>query len=185
MQFEQRLVQQLHDLPGIDAAGATSDLPIQSGPSGTAFDLDGRPLEPGQLPPIIYYSIVTPGYFAAMRTPITSGRDFVWTDTREGVNQVLVNQTMAKQYWPNENPIGKRVKRAGGGDKVKDVRPWFTVMGVVADVRQSGPREPINPMIYFAPNAPGIDEFRSLTYVIRGPQAATQAEAIRHTVRGP
>jgi len=183
MQFEQRLVQQLHDLPGIDAAGATSDLPIQSGPSGTAFDLDGRPLEPGQLPPIIYYSIVTPGYFVAMRTPITSGRDFVWTDTRDGVNQVLVNQTMAKQYWPNENPIGKRVKRAGGGDKVKDVRPWFTVMGVVADVRQSGPREPIHPMIYFAPNAPGIDEFRSLTYVIRGPQAATQAEAIRHTVR--
>ena len=57
------------------------------------------------------------------------------------------------------------------------------VIPALADVRQSGPREPINPMIYFAPNAPGIDEFRSLTYVIRGPQAATQAEAIRHTVR--
>jgi putative ABC transport system permease protein len=178
--FAQRLVEQLANLPGVDAAGATSVLPIASGPSGTAFEFDGRPVEPGKLPPIIYHANVTPGYFAAMRTPITSGRDFAWTDLREGVNQVLVNQTMAKQHWPNQDPIGKRIRRAG---EEKDKKPWFTVIGVVADVRQAGPREPVQAMIYFAPSAPGDDEFRSLSYVIRGPQAATQAEAIRRAVR--
>ena len=181
-QFAQRLVQQLDDLPGVDAAGATSDLPIYSGPSGTAFDIDGKPVDPGKLPPIIYHTIVTPGYFAAMRTPITSGRDFAWSDVREGVNLILVNQTLAKQYFRNEDPLGKRI-RSAGGDKEK--RPWFTIIGVVHDVRQGGPREPINAMIYFAPSAPGSnDNFRSFTYVIRGPQAATQAEAIRRAVRG-
>jgi putative ABC transport system permease protein len=180
-QFAQRLVQKLDDLPAVDAAGATSDLPIYSAPSGTAFDIDGKPVEPGKLPPIIYHAIVTPGYFAAMRTPITSGRDFAWSDLREGVNQILVNQTLAKRYWPNEDPLGKRIRRAGGDEK--EVRPWFTVIGVVRDVRQGGPREPLNAMIYFAPSAPGVDEFRSLTYIIRGPQAATQAEAIRRAVR--
>jgi putative ABC transport system permease protein len=178
--FAQRLVDQLAALPSVEAAGATSNLPINSNPSGTSFEIDGQPLEPGGLPPIIYYQTITPGFLSALRTPVVRGRDFAWTDVRDGVNAILVNQMMADRYWKGQDPIGKRLRRSGSDPNT--VRPWFTVVGVVRNVRHAGPREPEETMIYFTPNATG-DEVRALSYVIRGASAATQAEGIRRAVR--
>ncbi|HYN06422.1 MAG TPA: ABC transporter permease [Vicinamibacterales bacterium] len=178
--FAQRLVEQLAALPSVEAAGATSDLPIAEGPSGTAFEIDGRPMEPGKLPPIVSYQIITPGFFAAMRTPIARGRDFAWSDLRAGVNSIVVNQQMVDEFWKGQDPIGKRIRRSGSD--ANEVRPWFTVVGVVTNVRQAGPREPVEEMIYFTPNAPGDDQ-RALSYVIRGPNAGVQADGIRSAVR--
>ena len=178
--FTQRLVEQLAALPSVEAAGATSELPIESGASGTAFEIDGRPTEPGKLPPIVSYQMVTPGYFDAMRTPIARGRDLAWRDLRDGVNSILVNQQMADEFWKGQDPIGKRIRRSG--TDASEARPWFTVVGVVTNIRQEGPREQVEEMIYFTPNAPGDNE-RAFSYVIRGPNAAVQADGIRRAVR--
>jgi putative ABC transport system permease protein len=178
--FAQRLVERLSALPAVEAAGATSDLPIESGGSGTAFEIDGRPSVPGTLPPIVSYQIVTPGYFAAMRTPITRGRDFVWSDFRDGVDSIVVNQQMVDEFWKGQDPIGKRIRRSSSDPK--EIRPWFTVVGVVGNIRQEGPREPVEEMIYLTPNTLFEDE-RALTYVIRGQHASVQADGIRRVVR--
>jgi putative ABC transport system permease protein len=178
--FAQQLVERLDALPGVDAAGATSALPLVSSAGGTAFEFDGRPVEPGAVPPIVSYQVITPGYFSAMRTPVARGRDFEWSDFREGVNAIVVNQLMADEFWKGQDPIGKRIRRAGSDPKI--VRPWFTVVGVVNNIRQAGPREDVEEMIYFTPNAPG-EETRALTYVIGGPNADLQLDGIRRAVR--
>jgi predicted permease len=178
--FAQELVARLDALPGLHAAGATSALPLVSSAGGTAFEFDGRPVEPGAVPPIVSYQVITPGYFAAMRTPVARGRDLEWSDFRDGVNAIVVNQLMADEFWKGQDPIGKRIRRAGSDPKI--VRPWFTVVGVVNNIRQAGPREDVEEMIYFTPNAPGEDT-RALTYVIRGPNADLQLDGIRRAVR--
>ena len=178
--FAQRLVERLSALPAVEAAGATSDLPIESSASGTSFEIDGRPIVPGTLPPIVSYQTVTPGYFATMRTPITRGRDVGWSDLRDGVNSIVVNQQMVDEFWEGQDPIGKRIRRSSSDPK--DVRPWFTVVGVVGNIRQEGPREPVEEMIYFTPNTL-FDDDRALTYVIRGLNAGVQADGIRRVVR--
>ncbi len=178
--FAQRLIERLAALPGVEAAGATSNLPIDSGPSGTSFEIDGVPLEPGKLPPIVSYQIITPGFLSAMRTRMTRGRDLAWSDVRDGVNPILVNDVMVDQYWKGQDPIGKRLRRSSSDPN--DVRPWFTVIGVVSNVRQEGPREAVDPMIYFTTMMPG-DDTRALSYVIRGPGATVQGDAIRRAVR--
>ncbi|HEY7475926.1 MAG TPA: ABC transporter permease [Vicinamibacterales bacterium] len=178
--FSQQLVERLTALPSVESAGATSDLPIDDGPSGTAFEFDGKALEPGKLPPIVSYSVVTPGYFRTMRIRIARGRDFAWSDVREGVNAIVVNELMAEQNWKGQDPIGKRIRRAGSNSN--EARPWFTVVGVVGNVRQGGPRDEIDPMIYFPPNTPDFDG-RNMSYLIRGAQAVSQGDGIRRVVR--
>jgi putative ABC transport system permease protein len=178
--FARNLVERLAVLPTVEAAGATSDLPIDSGPGGTAFEFDGRPVEPGAVPPIVNYQIITPGFLAAMRTPVVQGRDFNWSDLRDGVNSILVNQLMVDRFWKDQDPIGKRIRRAGVDPKI--VRPWFTVVGVVGNIRQEGPREDVEEMIYFTPNAPG-DDMQALSYVIRGPNPGALSDGLRRSVR--
>jgi predicted permease len=178
--FSQQLVERLTALPSVESAGATSDLPIDDGPSGTAFEFDGKALELGKLPPIVSYSVVTPGYFRTMRIRIARGRDFAWSDVREGVNAIVVNELMAEQNWKGQDPIGKRIRRAGSNSN--EARPWFTVVGVVGNVRQGGPRDAIDPMIYFPPNTPDFDG-RNMSYLIRGAQAVSQGDGIRRVVR--
>jgi predicted permease len=178
--FARNLVERLAALPTVQAAGATSDLPIVSSAGGTAFEIDGRPVQPGAVPPIVNFQIVTPGFFAAMRTPVTRGRDFNWSDLRDGVNSIVVNQSMADEFWKSQDPIGKRIRRAGSDPRI--VRPWFTVVGVAGNIRQAGPREDVEEMIYFTPNAPG-DDTLALSFVMRGPNPGALAQGLRRAVR--
>ena len=67
MRFTQQLVDRLGELPSVEAAGATTELPVAQGPSGTAFEFEGYPVAAGKLPPLVQYSTVTPGYFKALQ----------------------------------------------------------------------------------------------------------------------
>jgi predicted permease len=172
-----QIVEKLAQLPGATGAGATSRLPILLSSSGTAFDIEGRVLEPGRLPPILQYQEITPGYFGTMRARFEHGRDLDWHDA----SNVIVNHTVAEQLWPGQNPLGKRLRRTQG--TAPEQRPWFTVVGVVADIRQDGLREPAPGQVYF-PSTSGFDDPpRAMTYVVRGPALIVQGDAIRRTVR--
>ena len=177
--FGQRLVERLSQIPTVEAAGAVTELPMTS-PSGTAFDFRGRPTEPGRLPPIVQYQTMSLGYFEAMRIRVVRGRDFDASDLRDGVRTAIVNQALADLYWPGEDPIGKQLRQANGDPK--EQQPWTTVVGVVASIRQSGLREQIRPMVYFPLTTGSQNAPRALSYVIRGPQAYAQADAIRQAV---
>jgi len=171
-----QLVEQFAQIPGVSAAAATSNLPIDGDGSGTAFEIEGHPTAPGQLPPIVQYQAVTPGYFAAMRTPVKSGRDVEWRDS----TNFVINKAAADRLWPGEDPIGRRVRRAQGPGG--PTPPWLTVVGVVDNIRQVSLREPPGGEFYFPPEA-GFDVFPALSFVIRDPRSTVPAETIRVAVR--
>ena len=175
-----QLVDRLAELPSVEAAGATTDLPIAGSPEGTAFEFDGRRTEAGRLPPIVDYSTVTPGFFATLRVHILRGSDFDSGDLRDGARTIIVNKAAADQYWPGEEAVGKRVRAAGSSPA--DQRPWYSVRGIVADVRQRGLRDQPRPTIYFPLNETGDRAPRAFTYVLRGPNVRAQAEAVRQAV---
>jgi putative ABC transport system permease protein len=128
----------------VKAAGLTCALPLTWKGGSVSFTPEGQAPRPGA----IYDAnnrVITPGYFETMRTPMKRGRAF---DERDGANAPLVaivNQTMARQYWAGEDPIGRRLKVGGAISPM----PWLTIVGVVQDVRQMGLDEPTRSEMYF------------------------------------
>jgi predicted permease len=178
--FIQRLTDAVAALPDIESAGAASAVPLGSSMSGTAFEFEGRPVEAGRLPPIVNYGTVTPGYFRTLRVPVLRGEDFTTGDLREGVRHVIVNKAAAESFWPGQDPLGERLRPAGRG--VDEARSWFTVKGVVGDVRQESLREPPDEQIFFSINPGNPDLPRAFTYVVRGPHVEAQAGLLRQAV---
>jgi putative ABC transport system permease protein len=179
--FTQQLVDRLAALPGVEAAGATTELPVVAGTSGTAFEIAGRPVAAGQLPPIIHMLTVTPGYFRTLKIALMRGADFDTSDLRDDVRTVLINKAAADQYWPGQDAIGRRL-RGAGRDATGQPLPWYLVKGVVASVRHEGLRETPRPLVYFPVNAGRIDPPRAFSYVLRGPNVHAQADAVRQAV---
>lgn len=117
-------------LPGVKFAALSSVIPL-NGDSDTNFTIEGRP-EPTRSGDalVTWYRVVSADYFATMQIPLTRGRLFT---QREAAPAVVINETMARRYWPGDDPLGRRI-RIG--------RVPATIVGVVADVRVRGPREP-------------------------------------------
>ena len=174
--FTQQLVDRLQQLPGVEKAGATTDLPVAAGTSGSAFELDGQPVQAGHLPPIVHYSTVTPGFFETLRIPLLRGSDFVSSDTRDEARSVVVNTAAAERYWPGQDAIGKRLRPFRSKDG------WYVVKGIVTDVRYEGLRQPPRPLVYFPEKIRDGEVARAYTFVLRGPGAESQADAARRAV---
>jgi putative ABC transport system permease protein len=129
--FFQELVSRVQRLPGGQAAGAISELPlIGPGNSGTVT-VDSRSVTPENASPEADYRAVTPGYFQAMGTSLINGRYFDERDADTAAPVAIIDETMASTFWPNEDPVGKRIKFGGMASKA----PWMTVIGVVRHVR--------------------------------------------------
>ena len=141
----QRVFERLQKLPGVvSVAGA--DSPPLNGALGMGFLIEGRPSQPGpngESTLTANYIAITSGYFSTLKTPMTQGRDFEDRDLAAAPFVVIINQTMAKRYWPNESAIGKQIRL----DYVPD-EPLREIVGVVADIRMSQQQRQINPTIY-------------------------------------
>ena len=174
--FTRQLVEKLAQLPGAESAGAGSEVPLASSTSGTSFEFEGHTLAPGQMPPIVHFSTVAPGFFRTLGIRQLRGSDFDSGDLRDGVTNIIVNKAAAEKYWPGQDPIGKRLRGARSDDG------WSVVKGVVADVRYEGVRAAPRPMIYFPLNASVNRAPRTLTYVVRGPNVGRQADLLRQAV---
>jgi predicted permease len=107
--FYQQLAQRVRALPGVQAAGLIRSLPLGLEASTTGIYPDGRPEPQAQDMPSAFYENISPGYFAAMGIPLLAGRDFADSDTKKSLGVAIVNETLAQQFWPGENPIGKRL----------------------------------------------------------------------------
>jgi putative ABC transport system permease protein len=128
--FYGRLVASLEEFPGVDRAGGILNLPLRSGTGSIDIELEGRPTEPGRSGPSANFQVVTPGYFEAMRIPLIEGRLPLASDDQRAPVAAWVNRSAAAGLWPGEAAIGKRFRFPGDS-----TRPWFTVVGVVGDVR--------------------------------------------------
>jgi putative ABC transport system permease protein len=141
----QRVYERLQKLPGaVSVAGAST--PPLAGSLGMGFLIEGRPAPPpdanGQNSQFASYVAVTPNYFATLKTPI-QGRDFNDRDTASSPFVVIVNQTMAKRFWPTESAIGKQIRL----DYVPD-EPLREIVGVTSDIRMNRQQRQIQPAIY-------------------------------------
>ena len=129
--FIDRLIERVRNLPAVTAVGATSTLPFIGYNSSGVFSIEGRETTSGGASPHADIRRVTHGFFSAMEIPLRRGRLFEETDTATSPFVALVDQKLAEQYWPGENPVGKRVQLGGHQS------PWYTVAGVVGHVKHS------------------------------------------------
>jgi putative ABC transport system permease protein len=129
--FYQELLDRVGRLPGVEVAGAVSSLPLSgSGSSGTVT-VDTTAVPPQNATPEADWRPVTPGYFQAMGIALVRGRFFDARDNEGAAPVAIIDESMANTYWPNEDPIGRRIRRRG----TKSTRPWMRVVGVVRHVR--------------------------------------------------
>jgi predicted permease len=130
--FYGTMFERVKALPGVIAAGGTTRLPLGSTNVNTRVLVDGRSMSAGEMPEVEMRRAVH-DYFVAMGMPILRGRTFSSEDGPTAPPVVVINQTMARRLWPNEDPIGKRF-RVGTNPQTR----WSTVIGVVGDLRHSG-----------------------------------------------
>jgi predicted permease len=130
--FYQELARRMASLPGVVSAGAVAGVPLVSERGDLSIDIEGRPVAPGETKRRADWQVVTPGYFKAMGMRLIRGRGIEATDLESTPGVVVINETLAKRYWPNDDPIGKRFKLGGGAGP-----GMVTVVGIVADVKQS------------------------------------------------
>jgi putative ABC transport system permease protein len=155
--FYNQLGERLKTLPGVEVAGFTSVLPFSSNFDSRALAVEDHPRARGEERRVELY-IVTPDYLKAMAIPLRQGRSLAEPDTDSAPLVALINQTMAEALWAGQDPIGKRIKFPGSE---KNPQPWRTVVGVVADVKQSGLDRPDAMQIYL-PEAQYPTQFMSL-----------------------
>lgn len=131
--FYTDLIQRVQSLPGVRSAAVTTNLPLYRQGNTSSIYIEGRPDPPPQQEPVVVIRVVSPGYFDTMTIPLLSGRNINDQDSLTARNaSVVISETMARQHWPNEDPIGKRISLR----QRRSEEDWIQVIGVVKDVRQ-------------------------------------------------
>ena len=178
--FYRRAIERIEALPGVKSAAAVSFIPLTNVRATKGFSIEGRvPPAAGQIP-MAGYDAVTPGYFDSLRIPLRSGRDFSWRDTPQGECVIIINEAMARTYWPGENPVGKRIKFGTPDDPF----PWWTVAGVVGDIREVDVLTPPRPTIYLPISQADDSNYLLRDWVVRASgDPLTIASSIRGAMR--
>lgn len=161
--FHEELLVRLRNLPGVEAVGATTQTPLNPGDNWSGFAIEGRPDPPPGDQQQAAIRVVTNDYFQTLRIPLKKGRFFSNSDARvalpvmryydqqpypahfndpQPIPIAIINEAMARQYWPNEDPLGKRLRIIAS--------PWLTVVGVVGNVHHNGLNTPPKPEIYLS-----------------------------------
>jgi putative ABC transport system permease protein len=174
-QFLKDVQQRLVALPGVQAAGAINDLPVTGRSSVNGdFNIEGRPLYKSGEKPVAEFRGVTPEYFPAIGLPLLQGRNFTEQDDAQHTAVILVNETLARRFFPNDSPLQKRLI-------VMDDKP-HEIVGVVGDARQWGLDRPPDPEIYFSFAQQAAEA--ETTFVVRTTSdPASLAGLVRQAVR--
>jgi putative ABC transport system permease protein len=139
--FWERLDEKVRTLPGVNHAALINNAPM-SIPSVEVFETEGRTVSSEEQNPQVLVRRITPDYFNTMGIPLLGGRSFTANDNQRGSERtVVVDETFAKVFWPNENPIDKRIRQRGS-------EQWIRVIGLVKDVKQLSLEQPPQPGIY-------------------------------------
>jgi predicted permease len=120
----------LSSMPGVTSAAAATNVPFDGNGGSASFSIEGRPSPPGDPGPHGGVGMVSPEYFALMKIPIRKGRTFSDADRKDSQPVAVIDEILARQYWPNEEPLGKHIRFGSG-------LPWSTIVGVVAHVREA------------------------------------------------
>lgn len=164
--FTRQAVERLSALPGVVSASATTFQPLEPGHRYAAFNVEGKPATDRLGYNLAHWRVVHPDYFKTLRIPLLQGRLFTEADTAETPTVVVISDSMAKRYWPGENPLGKRIKRG----LYDSDRPWITVVGVVATLEESrniDTDEITYDAIYLPYGQTAAPDYSDMTFVLR------------------
>ena len=175
--FYTDLVQRVQSLPGVQSAAVTTNLPLYRQGNSIGVRIEGRPDPPPGQELIVVTRIISPGYFDTMSIPLLAGRRFNDQDTDTSPNVVVISETMARRFWPGENPIGRRI--AGG--RVRSDADWIQIVGIVKDVRQFELNAEPRPQMYMSYRQAGFFAPEDLV-VKTDVEPASMAAAVRKAV---
>ncbi|MFL6215596.1 MAG: ABC transporter permease [Blastocatellia bacterium] len=174
-EFFRQLQARLAAMPGVEAASAVLPLPLSGSNIGISFEIEGQPLPPGQHPSSAYRA-VSLDYFRAMGIRLLKGRDFNERDGYDAAPVIIINEAYAERYFPNEDPLGKRIRPGISVETGK--RPaWREVIGVVGNVRHQSLTRDFTPE-YYVPQSQ--IPFDSMTLVVK---TASDPHGIVNAVR--
>jgi predicted permease len=131
-EFYRELLTRVRRLPGVESAGTASILPLGGGIGWGSITIEGRAAANGQEQIQADQRVAGAGYFETMKVPLAAGRYFGEQDTADSLKVAVIDENMARTYWPDTDAVGQRFKRGSADDEA----PWLTVVGVVADVKQ-------------------------------------------------
>ncbi|CAN5504144.1 ABC transporter permease [soil metagenome] len=174
--FSRRSLAQIRALPGVSRAALITHLPFGGNDWGNSFEVEGRPAneaaDSAQIRP------VSSGYFSTLGIPLKAGRDFSERDDENAPGAAIISELLAKRYWPNESPIGRRIRYYGD---------WLTIIGVSGDIKHGSLDETLSGTIYahYPQVPPDVMQFvaRSLNFVVRSPRGGALADEVRATIR--
>lgn len=141
--FYQEVLDRIGSIPAVQSVVLARNLPMSGGDPSMAIAIEGTPPPPSQVPIVTRFRAVGPAYFSGLQTAVLRGREFTDHDTASSPHVAVVSQSLANLYWPNQNPISKRIKpQLPGGD-------WYEVVGVAADVHHWAADITIEPTAYY------------------------------------
>jgi putative ABC transport system permease protein len=158
--FYREILGRVGAIPGVESVSGINHLPLAGDLWTFGFLVEGRPApSPAEIPKAAFRTVF-PGYFHTMRIPMLRGRDIDARDDGAAPGVVVINQSLARRYWPNEDALGRRIRLDPDG-------PWFTVAGVVKDVEQADWGATAGSEFYFSQTQNPVDIQRYLTLVVR------------------
>jgi putative ABC transport system permease protein len=163
-------------LPGAESAGVVTHLPFGHNTWGNSYEVEEQPAPPG-----VQYNAqirpVSPRYFATLQIPLKQGRDFTERDNENAPGVTIVNETFAQRFWPNESPLGKRIRYG---------KDWISIIGVCGSIKHNALDIAPDAEIYvpYPQTSPGALTFvgRSLNFVVRSTAPASVAPVLRSTI---
>ena len=181
--FYQQVEEKVRALPGVQSAALARDVPLSGADPSMPVAVDGGAPQVTDGQVVSRMRIVGPDYFRSFQTPLLRGREFSVADTASALPVVIVSQSLAARYWPNQSPLGRTLKPNMGD------APWYTVIGVSSDVRHQGLDADTEPTAYYPypqfPKSLQGTAGRYMTVVVRSsPHATGLLDAIRRAVAG-
>jgi putative ABC transport system permease protein len=174
--FYREALDRVAALPGVESASGINHLPLAGDLWTFRFFVEGRPVPPPSQTPGAAFRVAFPGYFRTMRIPVVRGREFTARDDASAPPVVIVNEGMARRFWPGEDGIGKRIRL--GADS-----PLYSIAGIVKDVEQSDWGAPRVNEFYFSPWQNPADIQSYLTLVVRASgDPASLASAVQSAI---
>jgi putative ABC transport system permease protein len=177
--FYKRVLERAQATPGVTYAAISDSLPPDRQYDYDTFVIQGQQLAPGDINPAVTCPIVSPDYFRALGVPLIRGRFFTEHDNGDAPPVVIISESLARRYFPNDNPIGRRLKASG--PELHDT-PFMEIVGVVGGVRYTGlDGEPAD--AYYQPYAQTLYYQRTNLVVRSNGPAAALAPALRREIR--